>query len=66
MQLLTLNPAAISRTPSQALDPSSSSRLLPSPQVILIFFNPFFVLLTLVCYITRGIDVSAPNSFDRF
>ncbi|EFH40280.1 hypothetical protein ARALYDRAFT_331396 [Arabidopsis lyrata subsp. lyrata] len=34
MQLLTLNPAAISRTPSQALDPSSSSRLLPSPQIL--------------------------------
>ncbi|CAE6231668.1 unnamed protein product [Arabidopsis arenosa] len=34
MQLLTLNPPAISRTPSQALDPSSSSSLLlPFPQI---------------------------------
>jgi hypothetical protein len=42
MQLLTLNPAAISRTPPQAIDPSSSSSLLlPFPQVIFDFFSSF-------------------------
>lgn len=42
MQLLALNPAAISRTPPQALDPSSSSSssLLSSAQVIFDFSPP--------------------------